>query len=360
MSEQERILLEQLEEQKKMSQLLQKELAELRIKSQIEIEKQKQEQWSTAINKIKEAQDAAKEQHAEQLNNIQEMVDQMMSAKSPDEDLATKLKTLLLKESEEDRIRREELQQKHRNKETVQLIEQHKALLQQASTLQSSPMDEETRTLLGSLMAATPATEPSNPTPNEVQQQLIEQLKRTLGVKETEDPQKAILRQFLTKSNTTLAQGGTTTLKPHLLKQLTGEEEDFNMADWLSRFNQQDQGESKIEFEDEKYKSSRSGILDKATSNIQHKEVWPQKNLLEDWADEDISFNQMLFEHLVAGEARTIELCTEPAQILTRLRLLRRLAYAKLRGYEWSLIRKMYAAHPHIHRSKGKHMGRKL
>ena len=52
----------------------------------------------------------------------------------------------------------------------------------------------------------------------------------------------------------------------------------------------------------------------------------------------------MLFEHHVAGEARTIELCTKPAQILGRLRLLRRMAYAKLRGYEWSLIRKMYAA----------------
>ena len=47
---------------------------------------------------------------------------------------------------------------------------------------------------------------------------------------------------------------------------------------------------------------------------------------------------------MVAGETRTIEMSTEPAQILGRLRLLRRMAYAKLRGYEWSAIRKMYAA----------------
>ena len=47
---------------------------------------------------------------------------------------------------------------------------------------------------------------------------------------------------------------------------------------------------------------------------------------------------------MVAGEVRTIELCTEPAQIIGRLRLLRRLAYAKLRGYDWPLIRKMYSA----------------
>ena len=115
------------------------------------------------------------------------------------------------------------------------------------------------------------------------------------------------------------------------------------MAEWLSMFNKQDQGEFNMD-EEGKTKGSRSGILDKATANILHKEVWPQKNLLEDWADEEISFSQLQFEHYIAGEARTIELCTEPAQILGRLRLLRRMAYAKLRGYDWILIRKMYAA----------------
>ena len=116
------------------------------------------------------------------------------------------------------------------------------------------------------------------------------------------------------------------------------------MADWLARFNKQDQGESRFDLDDNRNKSSKSGILDKATSNIQHKEVWPQKNPLEDWADEDVSFSQLQFEHLVAEEARTIKLFTEPAQILGRLQLLRRMAYAKLRGYEWTLMRKMYAA----------------
>ena len=109
---------------------------------------------------------------------------------------------------------------------------------------------------------------------------------------EVEDPQKTILKQFLTKGNTINMPGGATTLKPELLKQLTGEEEDFNMADWLAMFNKQDQGESRLEIDDEgRARASRSGILDKATSNIQRKEVWPQKNLLEDWADEEILFN---------------------------------------------------------------------
>ena len=37
-------------------------------------------------------------------------------------------------------------------------------------------------------------------------------------------------------------------------------------------------------------------------------------------------------------------MCTKPAQILGRLKLMRRMAYAKLRGYDWTMIRKMYAA----------------
>ena len=53
---------------------------------------------------------------------------------------------------------------------------------------------------------------------------------------------------------------------------------------------------------------------------------------------------QIKFEHLVAGATRTIETCTDPAEILGRLRLLRRMAYLKLRGYDWMHIRKMYAA----------------
>ena len=71
-----------------------------------------------------------------------------------------------------------------------------------------------------------------------------------------------------------------------------------------------------------KHNNMKSGMLDKATINIRHKEVWPQKNLGEDWAEEEIEFKQLRFEHLVAGETRTIETCIDPAQILGRLRLL--------------------------------------
>ena len=73
-------------------------------------------------------------------------------------------------------------------------------------------------------------------------------------------------------------------------------------------------------------------MLDKSTTNIQCKETWPQKNLGEEWEEEEVEFKQLRFEHLVAGETRTIETCTDLAQILGRLRLLRRISYLKLRG----------------------------
>ena len=103
----------------------------------------------------------------------------------------------------------------------------------------------------------------------------------------------------------------------------------------MSKFSEEDNGQGG---------KTKSGMLDTATSNIQLKQVWPQKNLLEDWADEEVDFKNMTFEHLVAGEVRTIEMATQPTEILGRLKLLRRMTYIKLRGYEWSMVRKMYAA----------------
>ena len=88
----------------------------------------------------------------------------------------------------------------------------------------------------------------------------------------------------------------------------------------------------------------KSGMLEKAVNNICRKEVCPQQNLGEDWAEDQVEFKQIRFEHLVTGESRTIETCMEPAQILGRLRLLRRIAYLKLRGFEWYMLRRMYAA----------------
>ena len=158
-----------------------------------------------------------------------------------------------------------------------------------------------------------------------------------------------LLKALITGQNKTPGEGGTNTLKPSLVNSITAADSG-SMAEWLANLNRQEEGESEVSKlviageGDGKSGKMRSGILDKATTNIQLKQVWPQQNLGEDWADEDVEFKQLRFEHLVAGETHTIETCTDPAQILGRLCLLRRISYLKLRGYEWPVLRKMYAA----------------
>ena len=182
------------------------------------------------------------------------------------------------------------------------------------------------------------------------QEVLLQQLKTALTAQKEEDPNKALLKALVTQQNKTAGEGGTSMLKPSILNKLAAGNSN-TMAEWLASLNKQEEGESEISkfpllIEDDstnRPSKVKSGILDKAITNIQQKQVWPQQNLGEDWADE-VEFKQMRFEHLVAGETRTIKTCTDPAEILGRLRLLQRVSYLKLRGYDWHLIRKMYAA----------------
>ena len=187
------------------------------------------------------------------------------------------------------------------------------------------------------------------------QELLLEQIRTTLAPKEVDkDPNRALLRALITSQNKTPGYAGTNTLKPEMLSRLTGEGE-FSMAEWLASLNKQEEGESDVnrlfnkldddtDCRNECHHTKKLGMLDKSTTNIRYKEVWPQKNLGEDWAEEETEFKQLKFEHLVAGETRTIETYSDPAQILGWLCLLRRIAYLKVRGIEWPLLRKMYAA----------------
>ena len=145
------------------------------------------------------------------------------------------------------------------------------------------------------------------------QELLLEQIRTTLAPKAVDkDPNKALLRALITAQNKAAGYSGTSTLKPDMLNKLTGEGE-FSMAEWLASLNKQEEAESEAskivgrfdedsDCRSECRHSKKSGMLDKSTANIKHKEVWPQKNLGEDWAEEEIKFKQLKFEHLVAGE----------------------------------------------------------
>ena len=157
---------------------------------------------------------------------------------------------------------------------------------------------------------------------------MLQQLQSALSSKPQTDPYRDMLRALTAQSNKTTGPGGVNILKPDILKKLQPEvpEGGINsrneMSAWLARFSKEDEGESILRFNNGdqegecKHTKIRSGMLDKATMNIRQKQVWPQKNLGEDWADEDLFFKQIRFMHLVAGASCTIEIGTDPGQIL--------------------------------------------
>ena len=326
-----------LREQKESSSRIEQQLEAMKIRNELERERMQQAEWELAIQQMKEAREWAAQQHEENLSKIRAM-GQEASTSAQDKAvhwLQTQLTGPQVPEKDKEEQKREQLDKLRKQQEEIQ---------RQIEDLTGGEPHQGGPT-------------PTYPTGVQLNQELLlEQIKATLKPKESNmDPNKAMLKALISSHNKTLGAGGASTLRPDIFNKLTGEGE-FSMAEWLASLNRQEEGESEVtkllsKADDDldcradcRHSKTRSGMLDKSTSNIRHKEVWPQKNLGEDWADEELEFKQLRFKHLVAGETRTIETCTNPAQILGRLRLLRRISYLKLRGMEWNLLRKMYAA----------------
>ena len=340
-------LREELKQQRELSERLQEELHAAEIRNELQKEKMKQRECQLAKERLDKEKEAAEMRH-------EEVIKQMHESKADKEDTkATAIEYLKeqltkLTGTPVEIPGADEAREKAKKQEVAdqlkELLTQQKALMTQAQQLAASQSsDPQIQKLLKQMSAIE-----GEQSPQDEQSKLMDQLLQSLQGREPEsklNKQKEILKQFLVDANKVPTIGGATTLKPEMLKKLTGESDIFNMTEWLSNLNKHRSEEGRCDSAIEECKHhKKSGMLDKATANIQHKEVWPQKNLLEDWADEEIEFKHLQFEHMVAGELRTIETSTDPAEILGRLRLLRKMAYTKLRGYEWPLIRKMYAA----------------
>ena len=340
-------LLAAAREQKEKSHKMQLQVENMKLRNEIEAEKLQQEQWEAAMQHLKNTREKMLEQHTrnmDQMKNISQTTIDRQSAKA--------VHWLQKELDSQEGLEPQKSEQEEAEAEKARLLED---LHRQQEQLQRQ-ISEVTQAAPRMGWGCGPTQEAQTETRTCDQQELLMgQLRTALAPKgEDKDPNKAILKALLTSSNKTVGPSGTSTLKADILSKLTGEGE-FSMAEWLASLNKQEEGESDalkyLSKEDDvdcrsdcKHAKFRSGMLDKSTTNIRHKEVWPQKNLGEDWAEEEMEFKQLKFEHLVAGETRTIETCTDPAQILGRLRLLRRIAYLKLRGIDWQLLRKMYAA----------------
>ena len=354
MSEAERLQRE-LEEKKAANKLAAQQAEEMRLHNKVEEQNLKQRKWELAIKQMKVHREEVQKQHEKRLSDMKHMATEATENSSKDEAIMW-LKSQLSKledpkdtEAEETACR----EQEEKKKMIEEVRKQRDELDAKLAELTGRPTERG----------------PSPPAQPDSQETLLQQLQAALSTKGDMDPQKAILRALTTQSNKTQGPGGVHTLKPDLMEKLntdlTGNHR-LDMNEWLANFNKEDEGESLLRFANAegegecKHSKMKSGMLDRSTNNIHQKQVWSQKNLGEDWAEEELEFKQIRFEHLVAGETRTIELCTDPAQILGRLRLLRRIAYLRLRGYKWSLLRKMYCGHLDLNRNKGVHMGVKL
>ena len=334
----------ELEKQKQINEQVKQELEAAQLRQQLEAERMKQKEWEHARSQIEASQQEAKARHEQILKEMSEAKKASTDKNEALQHLKARIAELEgTKETKEEGV--DPPPHQAVADKLQELMKKKEEIIQAA---QGATRGHEDNPVIQDLLRKLEAQKAPEAAQKDDQAKLMEHLIQTIQGKTVEDrvhQQKEVLKQFLVDANKVPTTGGATTLKPELLKKLTGESDIFNMGEWLAKLNKQGLEESKCDTCTEDCKHhKKSGMLDKATTNIQHKETWPQKNLLEDWADEDMDFKNMQFEHLIAGEMRTIETSTNPAEILGRLKLVRRMAYAKLRGYEWTQIRKMYAA----------------
>ena len=335
-----------VEKQKEDERSRQEQLEALTLRNEYEAGVMREQQWEAAMTQLQQAKEKMMKEHQESMQKIKEMAEQASTLESTE--IQNWLKAQLEKQKP-DAKEQEEAKRKEEKQLKIQELQQQQ--LEISNKLQELMGTEPTEATGGTDPVQQFLAQGSTVTN---QAALLQQLRASLGKTEG-DPNKTLLRAMITSNNKTLTPQGASTLKPEVITRLLSEnpEGDRTMAEWLASLNKQDEGESQFTLHRNNYNREderdpevgergtklRSGMLEKAVTNIKRKEVWPQQNLGEDWAEDQIEFKHIKFEHLVAGECRTIQTCKEPAQILGRLKLLRRIAYLKLRGFEWYMLR---------------------
>ena len=325
-------LQQQLQDAEENSKKMQQDVEAMQIRNKIDLEKHKHLHWQTALEKLKEAREHAAQQNEKVLEKMREVTDTAKTESSNEalQWLQDQIKSIRASTTEPEKAA------EHRAKQAAleELKQQQQDLNKRWQELTGEVPESAVNITAGNTPDLSKLQDQKG---LEFQELLLQQIKAALtGKKEEEDPNKTLFKALITSQNKALGTGGTSTLRPAILRGLLEDSPNSNtMAEWLATLNKQEEGESEIESNTAcRQGKTRSGILERATLNIVQKQVWPQQNLGEDWADEDVEFKQMRFKHMVAGETRTLETCTDPAQILGRLRLLRRMSYLKLRGYE--------------------------
>ena len=221
----------------------------------------------------------------------------MMWSKTSEDDMAQKIKELLNQKTEEEKTKKEEEErEKIRNRETAQqLLSQHKELLEQATQLGQGILDEETRALLSSLTSKirNPSTDTPPSTHNEMQQQFIEQLKKTLGHQRsggsTEGNTKTVSLQVQHHSGT--RRNNTETSTPETANGRRGK-----TSTWQTGW-QGSTSKTQVSWDLIVQMKIKLSLANQVSWTGQHqtyntRKYGPKRTSWKDWADEEVSFNQ--------------------------------------------------------------------
>ena len=256
-------LQKQLEEEREQSRKLQEDAELLKIRNALEVEKLKQQQWKSAIAQLEEVREQAAQEHEKCMEQMKEFVNSSKATGGGTLDwLKDQIEKLNLKDSTGEDS--QQLKAKQEREEAIRELKRQQ---------------QDINSRLVELESGGPLTNPSGGEPKEDSQEvLLQQLKIALSGKKEEDSNKLLLKALITQQNKTTGEGGTSTLRPATLNKLVADPRE-GMAEWLAGLNKQDEGESQlfclIGEEDPQNRPTkvRSGILDKATTNIQQKQV---------------------------------------------------------------------------------------
>ena len=256
-------LKQQLEAERESNRKLEEDLEHAKVQHELEMEKMKREQWQAAMEKLNEAKEQAAQEHAKCMSQIGSMT---TKAGEPQENTSVEwlrsqmdriTNTAPESSSEARRLQQEK-------EEAIQAIRtQQDELNNRLKELQGAPEEEDALETIRKALA---------PGPTQGKQEvLLQQLKTALQGKKEEDPNKILLKALITQQNKVTGEGGTNSLKPHLINKMADSK---SMADWLANLNRQEEGEFDLakyslpgEEEQGKQGRVRSGILDKATAN---------------------------------------------------------------------------------------------
>ena len=258
-------LKQQLEAEKEASEKLQEEAELMQIKHDLETEKLKQQQWQEAIKQLNAAKEQVLQEHDKCLTQIREISESARAEASSG--AASWLSDQMARvnpDPEKDRREQE------RREAISDLKKQQEEISRKLAELEQPNGAGPVSTPQGTVRAYGEGDKPT-------QEILMQQIKGILTGRKEEDQNKALLKAFITAQNKAPGEGGTNTLKVSLVNSLLTGEGTNTMADWLANLNRQEESESEIsklpllgDMEGlPKQGKARSGILDKATTNIQ-------------------------------------------------------------------------------------------